>query len=263
MKNFPNKNFHQYSNLIVAVVGCDGAGKSNLTADLCMNLRGDWPIQLFYLGQDSGNILRFIVRMPLIGPAIGRYLLRKSTRAHAEDDKPASPDIPTALAIYLLSRWRRHKFQRMLASDHSGVMAITDRYPQAEVQGFHFDGPGLSAAAPAGGLVRWLAGRELRLYRDMANHAPALVIRLNIDAETAHSRKPDHKLSMLREKVKVIPTLDFHGAPIVDLDARRPYAEVLEAALNAIRTIVPAKPSAAAPGCHRSDLALEGDGLRT
>ena len=49
---------------------------------------------------------------------------------------------------------------------------------------------------------------------------------------------------------------------VVDLDARRPYAEVLEAALNAIRTLVPAKPNAA-PGSHRSDLALEGDGLRT
>ena len=263
MKNSFHEKHRQSSNLIIAVVGCDGAGKSNLTTDLYANLRENAPIKLFYLGQGSGNILRFILRVPLLGSAIGRYLLRKSTRAHAEDDKPASPDIPTALVIYLLSRWRRHKFQRMLALSRRGVMTIADRYPQAEVQGFHFDGPGLSVIAPAGGLVRWLAARELRLYRDMAGHTPALVIRLNIDAEAAHARKPDHGLSMLREKVKVIPTLDFNGARIVDLDARLPYPEVVDAALRAIRAVTAPPSSAAIPAFHQNDLAFEGDGLRT
>jgi len=251
------------SDLVIAVVGCDGAGKSNLTADLHANLRGGSPVGLFYLGQDSGNILRSILRVPLIGGAIGRYLLRKSARAHAEDDKPASPDVATALVIYLLSRWRRRKFQRMLASSRGGAMAITDRYPQAEVQGFHFDGPGLSPTASANRLVRWLATRELRLYREMASHTPALVIRLNIDADTAHARKPDHRLSMLREKVKVIPTLDFNGARIVDLDARLPYPEVVDAALRAIRAVTAPPSSAATAAFPQNDLVFEGDRLRT
>lgn len=222
---------------VIAVVGCDGAGKSTLTADLHARLKDACAPQLLYLGQDSGNILRAILGWPLIGPAVGRYLVRRSQRAHADDaGKSASPDAVTALVVYFLSRWRRRKFRRMLALQRQGAILITDRYPQAEAPGFYFDGPGLAVTAgTAGRFVRWLAAREQRLYREMAAYVPALLIRLNIDAQTAHARKPDHKLSMLRDKVNVLPTLTFNGAAILDLDARAPYAQVLQEALAATR----------------------------
>ena len=65
-----------------------------------------------------------------------------------------------------------------------------------------------------------------------------MVIRLNIDADTAYARKPDHKLSMLRDKVEVIPNLHFNRAHILDLDGREPYAQELEAALEAVVAIL-------------------------
>jgi thymidylate kinase len=223
---------------VIAVVGCDGSGKSTLTADLFERLRRERPTELIYLGQSSGNILDWVRGLPLVGPAIGRYLLRKSERTHAKDSKSASPDTLTALVIYLLSCWRRHKFRRMLALNRRGVVVITDRYPQAEVSGFYFDGPGLKVTADANGFVRWLAARELRLYQRMTARVPALLIRLNIDADTAHARKPDHKLAMLHEKASVIPTLSFNGAHILDLDGRSPYPEVLQAASTAARAAI-------------------------
>ncbi|PKM15833.1 MAG: hypothetical protein CVV12_06795 [Gammaproteobacteria bacterium HGW-Gammaproteobacteria-2] len=223
---------------MIAVIGCDGSGKSTLTADLLAHLRAEQATELLYLGQSSGNIADAIRSLPLIGPAFGRYLVRKAERAHAKDKKSASPDIPTALVIHLLSRWRHHKFRRMLALNRRGVVVIADRYPQAEVPGFYFDGPGLDCNGINNAFVRWLAARELRLYQRMASHVPALLIRLNIDAETAHARKPDHKLSMLQDKVKVIPALDFNGAHILDLDGRDPYPQVLQAALTAARAAV-------------------------
>jgi thymidylate kinase len=228
---------------IIAVVGCDGSGKSTLTADLLAHFRAQRPTEYLYLGQSSGNILIWVRELPLIGPAIGRYLVRRSTRAHAKDDKPASPDITTALVIYLLSRWRHHKFRRMLGLCRRGMLVITDRYPQAEVPGFYFDGPGLAITPDTKGFVRWLAIRELRLYQKMASHVPSLIIRLNVDAETAHARKPDHKLKMLRDKVRVIPTLAFNGAQILDLDGQAPYAQVLQQALKATSDILGAEPS--------------------
>jgi thymidylate kinase len=227
---------------VIAVVGCDGAGKSTLTADLLAHLQAETAVELLYLGQDSGNILRAILRIPLVGPLIGGYLQRKSKRAHAEDDKPAAPDFVTALVVYLLSRWRRRKFQRMLALNRQGLVVITDRYPQAEAPGFHFDGPGLDTTGAAKGWLPWLAARELRLYQDMASHVPAVLIRLNVDADTAHARKPDHRMSMLREKTRVLPTLTFNGARIFDLDASAPYPHVLQAALGAARTAIAPKP---------------------
>ncbi|RLA56087.1 MAG: hypothetical protein DRR04_14315 [Gammaproteobacteria bacterium] len=218
---------------VVAVTGCDGAGKSTLSEDLITHLHNEGPIQWLYLGQSSGNIAQWIRSLPVIGPALGRYLVGKANRAH--NKKTTTPDTATTLVIYILSLWRTHKFRRMLRLNRRGVLVITDRYPQAEVPGFHFDGAGLGAVNAESWLGRKLAAREQRLYQWMASHVPALVIRLNIDADTAHMRKPDHKLSMLRDKVSVIPNLRFNGARILDLDGRDPYEQVLDTALSTAR----------------------------
>lgn len=220
---------------VIAVVGCDGSGKSTLTGDLMAALQDTLPVEFIYLGQSSGNIADWIRSLPMVGPAFGRYLVRRAERAHS--DKTRSPDATTALAIHILSQWRAHKFRRLLARSRRGALVIADRYPQCEVPGFYFDGPGLDVARAEGWMVRKLAQREQRLYEWMASHVPALVIRLNIDADTAHARKPDHKLSMLRDKVRVIPGLHFNGAPMLDLDGTDAYPQVLEAALTACRAV--------------------------
>lgn len=223
---------------VIAVTGCDGAGKSTLSEDLLSNLDVDAPVQWLYLGQSSGNIAQWIRNLPVIGPPIGRYLVGKANRAHSK--KTNSPDTATTVVIYLLSHWRAHKFRRMLRLNRRGVVVITDRYPQAEVPGFYFDGAGLGAVNAESWLGRKLAAREQRLYQWMASHVPALVIRLNIDADTAHVRKPDHKLSMLRDKVEIIPKLHFNQAKILDLDGRDTYDQVLAAALSAARAAIDA-----------------------
>ncbi|CAN1486012.1 Tmk Thymidylate kinase [Methylophilaceae bacterium] len=221
-------------NNVIAVVGCDGSGKSTLTADLISHLAQQRQVEWLYLGQSSGNIGEWIKNLPLIGTSFGRYLAGKAERAHSKE--ASSPDTLTALVIFLLSVWRAHKFRRMLKLSRRGILVITDRYPQAEVSGFYFDGQGLNSANAQSWLARQLLKQETRLYQWMTNHIPTLLIRLNIDAETAHERKPDHKLSMLRDKVRVIPTLHFNGAPMLDLNGRDPYPQVLDAALTAIRT---------------------------
>jgi len=194
------------------------------------------PVEWLYLGQSSGNIAEWIRGLPIIGARVGRYLVAKANRAHSGNT--SGPDTATTLVIYILSHWRAHKFRRMLRMTRRGAVVVTDRYPQAEVPGFYFDGAGLGAVNVESWLGRKLAAREQRLYQWMASHIPALVIRLNIDADTAHQRKPDHKLSMLQDKVAIIPKLDFNGARILDLSGLDPYDQVLEAALIAANAAV-------------------------
>ena len=126
---------------------------------------------------------------------------------------------------FSLARYRR--FRQVLGYRRQGVQVITDRYPQAEVPG-SFDGPGLSWARKGSALVERLAQRERALYEDMASYRPTLVIRLNVDVDTALARKSDHQRAMLEKKIAVVPTLRFGGAQIVDVDATRPYHDVLE-----------------------------------
>ena len=221
-------------NNVIAVVGCDGSGKSTLTTDLITHLAQHRQVEWLYLGQSSGNIGEWIKNLPLIGAAFSRHLVSKAERAHSKE--ASQPDTLTAIVIFLLSLWRLHKFRRALKLARRGILVITDRYPQAEVPGFYFDGTGLNDKNAQTWLARLLLKREKRLYTWMASHRPTLLIRLNIDAETAHARKPDHKLAMLREKVRVIPTLKFNGATILDLNGRDPYPQVLAAALTAINS---------------------------
>jgi len=220
---------------LIAVVGCDGTGKSTLTHDLVRRLRGDGPVVRRYLGLISGEQGDKIKRLPLIGPRLERRLAAKA--AHAQNMRNKAPGLFGALVMYGLSTWRASHLRRTIRLAQRGVLVITDRYPQAEIDGFRYDGPGLGLARSSGWLMRKLAERERRLYQRMAACRPALVIKLDIDFATAHARKPDHGAEELNDKIAVMSQLRFNGARLLELDARPPYQEVLENALHAINSL--------------------------
>jgi thymidylate kinase len=217
---------------VFAVVGCDGTGKSTLTADLVSELRQRVPVERRYLGLVSGEMGDRIKRLPLIGVRLEARLARKA--ALAQDMRRRLPGVWTALIMYGLSLWRAAHLRRVWRLARRGVVVITDRYPQAEIPGFRCDGPGLSVGRSRNRLVRWLAVREQRLYERLARYHPTLVIRLDIDAATAQRRKPDHAFAELADKAATMAKLRFDGARVLDIDARRPYPEVMAAAFAAI-----------------------------
>lgn len=218
---------------VIAVVGCDGTGKSTLTADLLTYLQSKGPAERRYLGLISGEMGDKIQYLPFVGVRLERYLAAKAECA--QDMKAKLPGTGTAIIMHLLSLWRVQKLKRVMGLSQRGISVIADRYPQAEITGFRYDGPGMSATANDNWLLRLVAARELRLYQWMANQKPALIIRLNIDAATAHGRKPDHSMSELQDKIDVMPRLNYNGAKLVDIDARAPYAEVLANTIKAIK----------------------------
>lgn len=217
----------------VALVGCDGSGKSSLARDLTMLLGRDAPTRSMYLGLGTGDLGRRIGRLPLVGGLVERYLTAKAGKAHAAPDKRL-PGLVTALAMFGFSLARKRRFERVLAFRRRGIRVVTDRYPQAELAG-GFDGPGLSWLRRGSALVERLAARERRIYQDMAAYRPTLVIRLNVDVDTAISRKADHPRALLEKKLAIVPTLRFEGARIVDIDATRPYPEVLATVLAIVQ----------------------------
>jgi ABC-type dipeptide/oligopeptide/nickel transport system ATPase component len=188
---------------VIAIVGCDGSGKSTLTASLVNELAARMPTEHIYLGQSSGRIGEWISQLPVIGAPCGRYLRSKAAHVHEKPSTP--PGNITALVIYLLSCWRAYKFRKMLCKSQQGFLLITDRYPQVEVPGFRFDGPQLAKTTGGNGWIKMLRQRELKLYQWMASYLPVLLIRLGIDEQTAFARKPDHQLAALQEKIACTP----------------------------------------------------------
>lgn len=229
---------------LIAVVGCDGTGKSTLTHDLVERLRREGPAVRRYLGLISGEQGDRIKRLPLIGPRLERRLAAKA--AHAQNMRNKPPGLFGALVMYGLSVWRAAHLRRAIRLAERGVLVITDRYPQAEIAGFRYDGPGLGLARSSHWAIRKLAAREQRLYERMAACRPALVIKLDIDFATAHARKPDHGPEELNDKIAIMARLRFNGARLFELDARPPYPEVLENALRAITSMDPGLRRAAA-----------------
>lgn len=223
---------------LIAIIGCDGSGKSTVSEEVLAWVRGYGPAETAHLGKQSGNIGRAMVQWPLIGPWVGRVIVRKTDKTRIQRDGKKAPGFFVALVImaFLLRRLRR--FQRMLELRRKGLIVVTDRYPQLDLPGAS-DSTDLSATASGSAVVRWLARREQAAYEWMTSFRPDLVIRLNVDLDTACARKPDHRRELLRDKVAAIPLLKFNGAPIVDVDATLPLAEVLAAAKAAVtRTLI-------------------------
>ncbi|MEJ4043614.1 hypothetical protein [Erwinia sp. SLM-02] len=221
---------------LIAVVGCDGTGKSTLTADLTKNLSAWCPVERRYLGLISGEDGDKIKKLPFIGVWLERRLAAKSEKTQRMSNK--APPLWAALIMYGLSLWRKANLGKAKRLAQRGVLVIGDRYPQAEISGFYYDGPGIGIERVSGWLMTRLAESERRLYQQMARCRPELIIRLNIDADTAFSRKPDHNYDELRDKAAVMTQLNYNGSQVLNIDARAPYHVVLQTALEAIYPVV-------------------------
>lgn len=217
---------------VFAVVGCDGTGKSTLTRDLVKEMSARGRARRCYLGLVSGEVGDKIKELPFLGVRLEDHLHRKANRA-LDMEKPV-PGLGTAIIMYLFSIWRSLLLRRVIWLSGRGFRIIADRYPQVEIPGFHYDGPGLTEARTENWLVARLAAREQAMYEWMSQYRPALVISLKIDVDTAFARKPDHDIEELRDKIATMPLLRFSEASVVAIDATLPYPEMLAAAIAAI-----------------------------
>ena len=220
---------------MVAIVGCDGSGKSTITADLIKEMQKVRPTERRYLGLISGEDGDKIKKLPIIGVWLERRLAKKSEKTQSM--RSEAPPLWAALIMYALSCWRSSNFHKAKALAESGVLVIADRYPQAEISGFHYDGPGLGMERVKGWLLKEMAKKEEVIYHKLATYQPELIIRLDIDADTAFARKPDHDYQELSDKISVMRQLTYNGAKILDLDSRQPYDEVLSQALAAVKAV--------------------------
>ena len=190
---------------LIAVVGCDGTGKSTLTTDLVKSLQQHWR------------------------------LAAKSSKTQSMKTK--SPALWAAVIMYCFSLRRMANLRKVQRLAQSGVLVVSDRFPQAEISGFYYDGPGIGVERATGKISMFLAQRERRLYQQMAQYRPELIIRLGIDIDTAISRKPDHDYAELQDKIGVMSTIGYNGTKILEIDSRAPYSEVLEQAQKAVSLV--------------------------
>ena len=224
---------------IIAIIGCDGSGKSTVSLSILEWMQGYGPAVDAHLGMQMGNIGRSIASLPLIGKLLDQLIVRKTKNTQNQREKK-TPSIFVALVLYAFSLRRLCRFKKMMVQRKQGFIIITDRYPQLEFPS-SYDGTLLSVNAPGNHAVRWLAKRERVQCEWMTSFKPDLVIRLNVDLETACARKPDHRRELLRDKIAITPQLTFNGAPIVEIDSSQDLPEVIEKTKAAVAKTMAAR----------------------
>lgn len=219
---------------LIAVVGCDGTGKSTLTTDLVKSLQQHWQTERRYLRLLSGEDGDKIKRLPLVGVWLERRLAAKSSKTQSMKTK--SPALWAAVIMYCFSLRRMANLRKVQRLAQSGVLVVSDRFPQAEISGFYYDGPGIGVERATGKISMFLAQRERRLYQQMAQYRPELIIRLALILRLP-SRKPDHDYAELQDKIGVMSKIGYNGTKILEIDSRAPYSEVLEQAQKAVSLV--------------------------
>lgn len=218
---------------MIAIVGCDGSGKSTVSENLVIWASDYGPAATAHLGKQAGNVGRALSDLPLVGKFIGRSIGHKKFSLREPAAKNKTPGILAAVVASIFTLRRVLRFRRMLALRRKGLIVITDRFPQLDCPNA-FDGPVLSEDAQGSFIVRWLARHEREAFEWMTSYRPDLVMRLNIDLDTACARKPDHIRRKLQRKIEVTPLLKFNGAPIVEIDTVQPLEQVLAEAREAL-----------------------------
>jgi len=106
-----------------------------------------------------------------------------------------------------------------------GMVVVTDRYPQGE--NIHYnDGPQLHRSRWS---PDWLRRYEARAYALAGRMPPDLVIKLDVEPETAARRETDMSPAVIAERIAAVRQLAFPGARVVLVNAEQPLAEVLRA----------------------------------
>ena len=214
--------------LIVAFVGSDGPGKSTLVAALEEWLGWRLTVRTFYMGTKAPTWPTSMLKL------VGR-VVRKFHRQF--DEGPRSVEMPLRhtrdvfLALTRVSEARDRKTRaRVMSKERSkGTIAIWDRFPLegVTIDGRDMDGARIRSEFPIGGRVlRSLARWEEHLMGSMPN--PDLVIALQVDADVALSRSPDHNRTHIEAKVNAIKAFGSIGhGNVVSIYANRPFNEVL------------------------------------
>lgn len=132
------------------------------------SLQQHWQTERRYLGLLSGEDGDKIKRLPLVGVWLERRLAAKSSKTQSmktQSMKTKSPALWAAVIMYCFSLRRMANLRKVQRLAQSGVLVVSDRFPQAEISGFYYDGPGIGVERATGKISMFLAQRERRLYQ--------------------------------------------------------------------------------------------------
>jgi thymidylate kinase len=214
--------------VVIAFVGCDGAGKSTVLAEISRWL--GWKLDVYSIYFGSGDGPASALRQPL---KWARALQKRMRPARPPEQRsrvlvPRRLSFPRALWALVLAREKAGRLRAAERARQRGLAVVCDRFPQSQVLGFN-DGPLLTPWLESqSALRRRLARYELAVYQSATRLAPDLAVKLDISPTVAVQRKPDMALEECARRRAAVAALDWGPrCRHLVIDAEQPLATVL------------------------------------
>lgn len=224
--------------LLVAFVGCDGSGKSTMVGETRALLAPKLDVYPMYLGSGDGS--SSLVRKPMkvvrdlvFGKSRTKGAISK--KAEAATAHPGAMSIAKAVWAVTLAAEKKRKLHQVMKARTRGMVVICDRWPQMQFTG-ELDGPRLQHWAGGAPWQRRLAKYELAPYELARRFPPDLVIRLDVDLDTAAARRSEDSREYLAHRIDLVRALTFEDSLFgaVTVDGTQPPDKVLTEILSVI-----------------------------
>lgn len=226
------------SGIVISIVGLDGSGKSTLVREVNRWLGAEVDIMPCYFGTGDGEPSLFFRPFKAVSRWVARVV---RTRPKGASHGVVSDRPPGLAYSVLFAVWAVvvaiEKRQKILATQRGagrGLVVVTDRYPQNEIQEFN-DGPLLHRLlrCPA-----WLRRFEASVYEMAQRARPDLLIKLQVGRETVVQREPQMVKSIIDQRIAWLNELTFSSTRVVSIDATRALEEVHRHAKREIWSIL-------------------------
>ena len=222
----PNRRISPSGGLLVAVLGCDGAGKSTTLKYVYKEFKKKIDVLSVYFGSGDGS--SSLVRKPMKvvakkvgGKGVGTSIEKEQSRSKKKSFKSRMYSIAKIIWAISLAKEKKKKLKKVTRGRNNGLLVISDRYPQGQFHGMG-DGPLLNKYYESKGLLKRISHWEQKIYDSFSINPPDLTIKLIVPTEVAIARKPEMTAEEIDRKKSIVMNLNCSNNTVI-IDTSRPF----------------------------------------
>lgn len=221
-----NRRVSPSGGLVVAILGCDGAGKSTTLSYIKKEFNKKLDVVSIYFGSGDGSSSLLRKPMKLVARKVGGKGIGHAVEKEYAEKKKVSLrsrlySVAKVMWAVALAKEKKNKQKQMVRARNNGLLVLTDRYPQNNIPGAS-DGPLLSRYQDGHGLMKRISNWEQRIYESFSVNAPDLTIKLMVSTEIAIARKPEMTVEEIENKKNIVMSMDISEHTAV-IDTSRPF----------------------------------------
>lgn len=238
--NNPYRRVSPSGGSVIAILGCDGAGKSTTISYLKKEFNKKIDVKTVYLGSGDGDCS--LLRKPLkyvakkvggkgLGFSVEKEYIKNNKKYRSISIKARLYSVAKIIWACALALEKKNKLSEITNARNKGMLVLVDRYPQVEIEGYN-DGPLMRKYKDSSFFLKWISEWEYKIYQSAYINPPDLIIKLMVSTELAMSRKPEMTVDEIEKKKKAVVAMNPSRNSLevyTDVPFKKTIGEVMEA----------------------------------